>query len=112
MKTIYAYIAGFIASIALTSISFGIVLQYQDRPGAVGFAGLVVVLCAIAQIIAQLVWFLHLGSESRPRWRLITFWYALFLVVVLCGGSIWIMRHLHHEAGMVHQPPAYYDRGF
>jgi len=49
---------------------------------------------AVAQLWVQLIYFLHVGSEQKPRWHAITLGFAAFIVIVLVGGSIWIMNHL------------------
>jgi cytochrome o ubiquinol oxidase operon protein cyoD len=51
---------------------------------------------AIAQLLVQLFCFLHLGQESKPRWNLVALVFALFIVVVLVGGTLWIMHNLGH----------------
>jgi cytochrome o ubiquinol oxidase operon protein cyoD len=52
---------------------------------------------ALAQAIAQLVWFLHLGHESAPRWKLVAFAFMLLVLVILIVGSIWIMNNLNYH---------------
>ncbi len=49
---------------------------------------------AVAQLFVQLIYFLHLGQEKKPRWNVITFAFAAFIVLVLVGGTVWIMYHL------------------
>ena len=94
MKTLHAYILGFVLSIVLTLAAFWVV-------GA-GFETSVIVsallVLAVAQLLVQLILFLHLGREPKPKWNLIAFFFALFVVVVVVGGSLWIMKHLHHES--------------
>ncbi len=53
---------------------------------------------AIVQFFVQLFFFLHLGHESKPRWRILIFSFMLLVVVIVVFGSIWIMQNLdyHH----------------
>ena len=51
----------------------------------------------IAQGLLQLVFFLHLGLESKPHWNSITFLFALLVVVIVIGGSMWIMQNLTYN---------------
>ncbi len=51
----------------------------------------------IIQAIIQLVFFLHLGIESKPRWNLMTFLFAVIVIVIVVGGSMWIMSNLRYN---------------
>lgn len=59
---------------------------------------------AIAQAAVQLIFFMHLGVEEKPRWNLITFWLLVIMVFIIVAGSIWIMYHLNYNVmpDMVH----------
>ena len=50
---------------------------------------------AVAQLMVQLVFFLHLGTESKPRWNLTVVLFALMVVVILVFGSLWIMKNIN-----------------
>lgn len=100
MKKLHAYILGFILSIALTVAAFCMIYLHQ-LSGHVSpsheVAIPILLVLAVLQLLVQLILFLHLGQEEKPRWNLIAFSYALFIVVVIVGGSMWIMSHLMHE---------------
>lgn len=49
---------------------------------------------AVFQALTQLIFFLHIGLESKPRWNLITFLFATVVLVIIIFGSIWIMQNL------------------
>ena len=72
-------------------MAYGIVV-YQVF--SVWTAVLVISTLAFIQLIVQLVFFLHLGAESHPRWKLLTLLSTVFLLVIIVGGSIWIMFDL------------------
>ncbi len=93
------YVIGFALSTLLTLAAFGLVFQYIAGSLPIAREWLIVALLvfAVAQLIVQVTCFLHLGSETKPRWQLITFLFSLLVVVILVGGSIWIMTHLTHN---------------
>jgi cytochrome o ubiquinol oxidase subunit IV len=61
---------------------------------------------AIIQLITQLVFFLHLGRESKPRWNLAVFAFMLIVLVIVVFGSLWIMTNLNYSHGQNNSPPA------
>lgn len=93
MKNLRPYLIGFLLSVTLTLVAFWLVSQNFSREVAM----VVLVTLAVAQLWVQLICFLHLGEEKKPRWHAITLGFAAFVVLVLVGGSIWIMHHLEHE---------------
>ena len=90
-RALVSYSIGFLSSIVLTLMAYGIVV-YQVF--SVWTAVLVISTLAFIQLIVQLVFFLHLGAESHPRWKLLTLLSTVFLLVIIVGGSIWIMFDL------------------
>jgi cytochrome o ubiquinol oxidase operon protein cyoD len=50
---------------------------------------------ALVQCVIQLTLFLHLGQEAKPKLRLLVFGFMLTVVLILVGGSIWIMHNLN-----------------
>jgi cytochrome o ubiquinol oxidase subunit IV len=87
------YSLGFALSIILT------LFAYIVGTGQSGYAAStlmwVVSGLAILQLVVQLIFFLHLGKESGPKWNLAAFSFAALIVVILAGGSIWVMNHLN-----------------
>lgn len=51
----------------------------------------------IIQALIQLVFFLHLGMESKPHWNSITFLFAVLVIIIVIGGSMWIMQNLNYN---------------
>lgn len=49
----------------------------------------------LLQTILQLIFFFHLGVESKPRWNLLMFLFMALVVFLIIGGSIWIMNNLN-----------------
>lgn len=93
------YVIGFILSIVLTAIPFAVVMS-----GALGesMSMALVLLCAVAQMMVQLVFFLHMNGSSEQAWNNISAVLAVVLVAILVVGSIWIMQHLNHNMQMGH----------
>lgn len=89
-----SYITGFVLSIYLTVMAY-LLAVYHIASNHV-LIGLVALL-ALIQFVVQLIFFLHLGSDERPRWRLVTFLFMLMVVVILVAGSLWIMANLNYH---------------
>jgi len=96
-----SYIVGFVISIILTLIAFMLV-ENKILPTA----ALVVTIVALAviQLFIQLVFFLHITSGIGARWKVTTFVFAVVVVGILVGGSIWIMNNLNYN--MLQMSPA------
>ncbi|HEY4501712.1 MAG TPA: cytochrome o ubiquinol oxidase subunit IV [Candidatus Paceibacterota bacterium] len=99
MTKVSGYIVGFLLSILLTLMAAGLALQYGKSyeplmgPGVM-YAMLVVL--AVLQLLVQLYFFLHLGEEKKPRWNALALCFALMVVAILVGGTLWIMHNLSH----------------
>ena len=96
-----AYIWGFGLSLLLTLGSWLLVRRHvhSHHSFLVDSVLIAVILAmAITQLIVQLVFFLHLGRESKPRWNLTVLSFALMVLLILVLGSLWIMYNLdyHH----------------
>lgn len=100
MKLLRIYIIGFSLSLLLTGVAFALVGQHIDSGYTTpsrAFLLPVLLLLAIMQLIVQVICFLHLGEEPKPRWKLIVFLYTTLIVSIVVVGSLWIMNHLVHE---------------
>lgn len=97
---ILTYSIGFVLSIGLTLAAYyAVVNEVFDRRGIIA----AIVILAVAQLLVQLFFFLHLGKESRPRWNLIVFSFMLLVVGIVVIGSIWIMENLDYNMMPSHQ---------
>lgn len=92
-----SYMAGFVLSLALTVTAYLTVVNRLFQ-GTVLIA--VISSLAIAQLVIQLVFFLHLSNEPKPRWNLRVLLFAVLVVVIVVFGSLWIMTHLSYNHGM------------
>ena len=85
------YTIGFVLSVILTIIPFGMVMSGMTGGTVVA----TIAITAVAQVLVQLVFFLHMNSSSEQRWNVIAFVYTILTIAVLLIGSVWIMNYLH-----------------
>jgi cytochrome o ubiquinol oxidase operon protein cyoD len=101
------YSAGFGLSVILTLLAFWVVSAKLYTPA---FTVGIIVTLAIIQLFVQLLFFLHLGDETKPRWRLTTLGFGLLVVVIVVFGSLWIMEHLNYNMMQDHGTEEYMER--
>jgi cytochrome o ubiquinol oxidase operon protein cyoD len=89
-----SYLVGFALALALTVLPFAIV-YWSLLPAAPTVA--VIAVAAIIQIVVQLRYFLHIDFRRTPRENLMALFFAGFLILVMVGGSLWIMFDLHYR---------------
>ena len=94
MQGIRPYFTGFLLSLILTFASFLLVYEslLTGWPLIYSLSGL-----ALTQMIVQLIFFLHLGDEPKPYWNLLLFLFMVLTLVILIGGSLWIMYNLDYQ---------------
>lgn len=92
--TLASYVVGFVLSLVFTLIPYYLVVHKS-----LGANTLVATIIgfAILQLIIQVVFFLHLGREKKPRWNLFFLMSTIGIILLVVGGSIWIMSHLHYN---------------
>ena len=97
--TVRAYLIGLTASLLLTGIAFLLVLN-QWLPEDLIFYALTAL--ALVQAVVQLLFFLHVGQEAKPRWETLVFYFMLLVLLIIGFGSLWIMQDLNKRvmAGM------------
>jgi cytochrome o ubiquinol oxidase operon protein cyoD len=84
------YVIGFAVCTVLTSASFGAVMTGL-LPRSFVMAALVV-LC-VAQLLVQLVFFLHLGSAPDQRSNTGIFICTALLIAIIVAGSLWVTHN-------------------
>lgn len=90
--TLKSYVIGFIAAVLLTAASFSLVLTRVLSGRTLIFA---IVGLALVQAIVQLLFFLHLKIGSKLHWDTIVFYFMLLVLLIIAGGSMWIMYDLN-----------------
>jgi len=92
--TVRSYVTGFVLSLVLTLAAYFAVVGKVFEPvvvmGVILFLGLV-------QAAVQLVLFLYLGKETKPRWNMFSFVCMVSVAMIVVGGSLWIMAHLNYN---------------
>lgn len=89
-----SYIYGFLLSLVLTLAAYLLVTN-KILTGPlliVAVTGL-----ALVQLFIQLILFLHLGSETKPRWNQLAFVSTVVVAVIIVFGSVWIMKNLDYH---------------
>jgi cytochrome o ubiquinol oxidase subunit IV len=98
--TLQTYVVGFVLSLILTLVAYLFVeihvSSYYETFSHTLLVPLIIGL-ALVQFIVQLVFFLHLGTESKPRWKLLVFGFMVVVVGILVLGSLWIMSNLNYH---------------
>jgi cytochrome o ubiquinol oxidase operon protein cyoD len=89
-----SYCLGFLFSIVFTVLSYYLVVEKWVTGWALD--GCIAIL-AIVQATFQLILFLNLFREPRPRWNLIIFLFMLMVIVIVVAGSVWIMNNLNYN---------------
>lgn len=96
--SVKTYATGFALSIILTLAAYTLVAKGITSGWALVF---ILAALAISQLLVQLVFFLHLGRESKPRWNLTVMAFAAMVVIILVFGSLWIMKNLQYNHAKV-----------
>jgi cytochrome o ubiquinol oxidase subunit IV len=87
------YVTGFVLSVLLTAIPFGLVMSGAVASAAV-IAGIIVA-CAAVQVVVHMVYFLHMSPRSEGGWNLLALVFTGVLVIIVLAGSLWVMHHMN-----------------
>ncbi len=89
-----SYGIGFIVSVFLTAVPFGVVMEGGlSRSATVWF----IFGAAIAQALAHLRYFLHLDASPKSRLRVLALTLTALIAALIIGGTVWIMYHLSYN---------------
>ena len=89
-----AYRVGFGLAVLLTCVSFfvaGTSLVWQPSIPVALFV------LAVAQMGVHLVFFLHINTGADAINNVMALAFGVLIVILLIGGSLWIMSHLNHD---------------
>jgi cytochrome o ubiquinol oxidase operon protein cyoD len=112
---IATYLTGFILALLLTLLAFGLVIvergfsleSIDNLLGIFPYGEVIigkmprrliiggVIVLAILQISVHLRYFLHLSFGSPQNWNLQAILFALFIIIIMVGGTLWIMNDLN-----------------
>ncbi|WP_422422245.1 cytochrome o ubiquinol oxidase subunit IV [Pseudomonas sp. GZD-222] len=91
--SVKSYLIGFILSVILTAIPFGLVMF----PGGMERTTVIMIVVALAviQVVVHLVYFLHMDSSKEQSSNVSTFLFTVMVIALLVGLSLWIMFSIH-----------------
>src|SRR5689334_14640773 len=92
--TIVSYVIGFLFSILLTLVPYLLVTRHLLAGWTLA---LVIVGFGVAQLLVQLVFFLHVNAQSKARSNMIALVFTALMVLILAAGSLWIMKNLDYQ---------------
>ena len=90
-----SYVIGFVLAAILTIIPFGLVMAggFENRLMTIG----VVLVCAVAQVLVHMVYFLHINGRAEEGWTLLSTLFTIIILVIVLSGSLWVMFHLNQN---------------
>lgn len=89
-----SYSIGLALALVLTAMSFALAAwPLLDRQVSLA----VIASAALVQALVHLRFFLRIDMHSTPRENLLALAFAVVLIVIMIGGSLWIMIDLHHR---------------
>lgn len=92
--SVRSYTIGFVSAVTLTLLAFSVVAKHSVHGNR-----LIAILLglAVVQFVLQLVFFLHIGKESKPRRKQLVLLMMIVFVLILVLGSIWVMYSLNYR---------------
>lgn len=84
------YGVGFVVSLALTALSFAAVMSGMVPHGMVFPA---ITLLAVAQLLVQVIFFLHLGTSPEQRSTITILALTVLLIGIIVVLSLWVMHN-------------------
>lgn len=88
------YLVGLALAVILTAVPFALVAT-KTLPRSATLA--VIAVAAVLQVLVHLRFFLHIGRRSTPRENLLAMAFAAVLILVMLGGTFWIMFDLYRR---------------
>lgn len=92
--SVTSYVIGFILSLIFTFIPYYMVVN--KTMGSTSLLTAILVF-AVAQMLIQIFFFLHLGRGPKPLYNVVFFVSTVSIILVVVLGSIFIMEHLHYN---------------
>ena len=89
--TLRSYLIGYAAAAILTIAAFAAAESGALTPASVTAA---ITVLAIGQMLVHLIFFLHISTTPNQRTNILAFAVTMLIVLLIVGGSLWIMGHL------------------
>lgn len=86
---------GFFGSLLLTLTAYFLI----TRPGLFSTSAVILTLfiLAIVQFVLQSICFLNIWNGTGARWNLVIFLSTVSIILIILGGTLWIMHHLNYH---------------
>ena len=95
-KNLQVYVVGIVLCIILTLIPFYVIMHDTGMAHQSKFA--IIMVSALLQFLVQVFCFLRLsGKTSQGRMNIMAFIFTIIVLIVVIGGSMWIMYHLNYN---------------
>ncbi|MDO5058291.1 MAG: cytochrome o ubiquinol oxidase subunit IV [Lautropia sp.] len=85
------YHVGFVLSVILTVIPFGLVM------GKVFDNAATAALWVLGIGAVQMVYFLHMNRKSQGGWIMLALIFTVIILAIAVAGSLWVMFHLNEN---------------
>jgi cytochrome o ubiquinol oxidase operon protein cyoD len=95
--SVKSYMIGFVLSIILTAIPFGLVMNQNHYGFTAGTVLAAVLLLAVVQVFVHVVYFLHMDRSAEQRWNVVAFAFTVMILVIVVSGSVWIMHNANNN---------------
>ena len=82
---------GYAAAAILTIGAFAATQSNALTPASIVAA---ITVLAIGQMLVHLIFFLHISTTPNQRTNILAFAVTMLIVLLIVGGSLWIMSHL------------------
>ncbi|HSX29064.1 MAG TPA: cytochrome o ubiquinol oxidase subunit IV [Candidatus Saccharimonadales bacterium] len=92
--TLTSYVVGFVLSLLFTLVPYYAVVHKSFTQNTLLLA---IMAFAVVQLVIQVVFFLHLGRERKPRFNLFFLVSTVGIIVFIVTASVWIMHNLHYN---------------
>lgn len=95
-QELHGYIIGFVSALVLSAIPFaGVMLGLLPRTDLLW----VIALTALCQAVVHFRFFLHIDLSRSHRDDLQLILFSLLIVVLMVGGTIWVLGNERHMMG-------------
>lgn len=92
-RELRSYVVGFAMAVGLTAAAFLVVVAGMASSTAYAVIGV----AALAQVVVHFRFFLHIGWKRSTRDDLQLILFTTLIIVLMAGGTIWILGNLHHR---------------
>jgi cytochrome o ubiquinol oxidase operon protein cyoD len=89
--SLQGYLVGYASAAVLTVAAFAAARSDALTPASVIAA---ITVLAIGQMLVHLIFFLHISTSPHQRTNIVAFAVTVLIVLLIVGGSLWIMSHL------------------